>query len=224
MENLELYNKLKTPPKDALKTIQAGRLKGKYDISPQWRYEKLTEVLGPCGIGWGYNIIKMWTETSGEGQIFAFTQIDFWYLIDGKRSENIPAVGGSMVVQREKSGLYCNDEAYKMSVTDALGTAMKMIGLAADVYRGLCDGKYRTEVQPEQKNYANTEPQKPQKTEGKIQITKQLFNKIIERIPGEPDLKKFYENICKAYAFTDEQFKQINDLITETIVKNGKNN
>ena len=45
MENLELYNKLKSVPQEYLKTIQAGRLKGMSDIKPQWRIQQLTEVL-----------------------------------------------------------------------------------------------------------------------------------------------------------------------------------
>jgi len=36
--------------------------------------------------------------------------------------------------------LYNNDEAFKMSLTDALGTAMQRIGVAADVYAGKWDG------------------------------------------------------------------------------------
>jgi hypothetical protein len=33
-----------------------------------------------------------------------------------------------------------NDEAMKMAITDALGTAMKMLGMAGDVYRGFVNG------------------------------------------------------------------------------------
>ena len=52
MENMEVYNKVRQVPQNAQKQIQAGRLKGMTDINPQWRIEKLTEVFGPCGIGW----------------------------------------------------------------------------------------------------------------------------------------------------------------------------
>ena len=60
MENLELYNALRTPPKEALKEIKAGRMKGKTDINPMWRIKVLTERFGPCGIGWKYKITKQW--------------------------------------------------------------------------------------------------------------------------------------------------------------------
>ena len=52
MSNLEVWNKLKTPPAWALKEIAFGKLKGKSDINPQWRYQALTEEFGMYGFGW----------------------------------------------------------------------------------------------------------------------------------------------------------------------------
>ena len=57
MENLDIYNKLRNVPETAKKPIQAGRLRGKTDINPLWRLKLLTEVFGPCGIGWMYEIV-----------------------------------------------------------------------------------------------------------------------------------------------------------------------
>jgi hypothetical protein len=65
------------------------------------------------------------------------------YIKDGDTwSEPIPGMGGDFVIQKDKNGIHGNDEAYKMAVTDAIGTAAKMIGVAADVYRGKYDTKY----------------------------------------------------------------------------------
>jgi len=58
MENLKYWDKVSTPPPDALKTIKAGRLKGFTDVSPMWRYKIMTEVYGMCGFGWKFNIIN----------------------------------------------------------------------------------------------------------------------------------------------------------------------
>ena len=46
-DNLNLYNKWRTAPENALKPITAGNLKGKSDINPQWRIQVLTETFGP---------------------------------------------------------------------------------------------------------------------------------------------------------------------------------
>lgn len=41
----DVYEKLRKAPAWALRPIQAGRLKGKTDINPQWRYEELDRLL-----------------------------------------------------------------------------------------------------------------------------------------------------------------------------------
>lgn len=138
------YDAMKQAPKWALREITAGRLKGKTDINPQWRYEKLTEVFGTCGDGWKYEVVDFQTVPAANGEIAAFAKINLYVKIDGKWTDPIPGVGGSMLVEQEKNGLHTNDECYKMAVTDALSVAGKMLGLAADVYKGLWDGtKYK---------------------------------------------------------------------------------
>lgn len=142
---MELWNKVKRPPESALKTIVGGRLKGMTDIKPQWRYQAMTEIFGPCGTGWSFEIVRLWSETSPDGSIMAFAHIHLFYKLDGQMN-CVPGVGGSGLVQKEKDGLRANDEAYKMAVTDAVSTAMKMLGVAADVHFGQWDGsKYKDE-------------------------------------------------------------------------------
>ena len=58
-EQLKLYNELRTVPKEAKKSIQAGRLRGKTDINPMWRIKMLTKHFGICGFGWKTTIDKM---------------------------------------------------------------------------------------------------------------------------------------------------------------------
>jgi hypothetical protein len=145
-DKLQHYNNLKTVPADALKPIQAGRLKGKSDISPQWRIEAMTNEFGVCGIGWKPEIVKTWTQTTSDNQIMVFVELNL-YIKDGENwSSPIPGIGGDFLVKKESNGLYSNDEAYKMATTDALGVCMKMLGVAADVYRGFAnDSKYGRE-------------------------------------------------------------------------------
>jgi hypothetical protein len=145
--NLATWEKLSRPPKTALKAIAAGRLKGKTDINPQWRYKAMTEAFGPCGVGWKYEIKRTWTEPVTDGQVAAFADIDLYTKVGtgadqggGVWSAPIPGTGGSMLVAQEKSGLHSSDEAFKMAVTDALSVAMKMLGVAAEIYLGNWDG------------------------------------------------------------------------------------
>lgn len=133
MGNLDLYNKLKVVPQEAIKPIQNGRLKGKSDINPMWRIRTMTEHFGVCGIGWKYVITKQWTETYGT-ETKAYCNIDLFVKVDDKWSDAILGTGGSSEVTMERNGLYVSDECYKMALTDALSVAMKALGVGADIY------------------------------------------------------------------------------------------
>ena len=61
-ENLNLYNRVREVPKEAVRPIMAGRLKGKSDINPMWRIKKLTDEFGLCGLVWKYDIVRLWIE------------------------------------------------------------------------------------------------------------------------------------------------------------------
>ena len=130
----------------ALKKIAGGRLSGMTDIKPQWRYKVMTEVFGPCGSGWSYDVVRTWTEQGPNGEVMAFVLINL--KIKGFEY-SIPGLGGSALIAKETAGLRASDEAYKMATTDALSVAMKLLGVGADIYMGLWDGsKYKT-VEPQ---------------------------------------------------------------------------
>jgi len=147
MGHMDNWNKMAKPPAGALKKITGGRLNGKTNINPQWRYQVMTEVYGPCGIGWRFDVEKLWREDGHGGIVFAFAHIKLYVAISkGQWSEPIPGIGGSQLVESERAGLHSSDEGYKMAVTDALGAAMKMLGVAAAIYSEAWDGnKYKDE-------------------------------------------------------------------------------
>jgi len=150
MENMTIWNNVKQPPKEALKQIGGGRLRGMTDINPQWRYHAATNQFGPCGIGWKIENIQHWTEPGLDGQVFAFMEVNFFYKTkEGIWSDPVPGTGGSMLIVKEKDGLHHNDEAFKMAETDATSVAMKKIGFGADVYACRWDGsKYKDAPEP----------------------------------------------------------------------------
>ena len=139
MDNMHIWEEVKQPPREALKKIPGGRLKGMSDISPQWRYQKATEVFGPCGFGWKYSIDKLWLEPAGD-EILAFAQISLFVKIEDVWSDSIPGIGGSHLTAMEAKGPYNSNESYKMAVTDALSVAFKVLGFGADIYLGRWDG------------------------------------------------------------------------------------
>lgn len=59
-----------------------------------------------------------------------------WYIDPetGERGAPVFGIGGSKLVVIEKGEPRLDDEAYKKARTDAIGVAMKDLGMAADVY------------------------------------------------------------------------------------------
>lgn len=142
MNNLLYYDRLRSVPNEAKKTIAGGRLKGKTDINPMWRIKALTEAFGPCGFGWRYEITSAEMVPGCENQTAAFVNINLYVKVDGEWSAAIPGTGGSMFVDKEKGGLYTSDECYKMALTDAISVACKALGVGADVYWEADRSKY----------------------------------------------------------------------------------
>lgn len=191
MENLKFYDLLRTTPKEAMKSIAAGRLKGMTNINPMWRIKIMTEVFGMCGIGWKYEVAKQWLETYGK-EIKAFCNINL-YVRDPETkewSDAIPGTGGSSFVAVESRGEYVSDECFKMALTDALSVAMKALGVAADIY-------FKEGWNLETK-YDNTSAQASQTKTGDGETLSDVFNGFakpeIEQARTKEDLARIYNS------------------------------
>ena len=101
--NMKLWDEVRQPPANVLRPIQGGRLKGKSDISPQWRYEELTKHFGMIGFGWKYEQAGEPKFVNGsDNQIAVFVNINLFVKVDDKWSDPIPGSGGSMFIEKEK--------------------------------------------------------------------------------------------------------------------------
>jgi hypothetical protein len=214
-EKTALWDKLNQPPTWALKSITGGRLKGKTDINPQWRYRALTEELGVCGIGWKYTIEKLWTEPGTNGQVIAFALINLYVNEENGWSEPIPGIGGSMLIEEESKGLHTSDEGYKMAVTDALSVACKMLGVASDIYMGLWDGsKYRNVPNTTSQEPQNQEPQEPEKKYSMIGNATDKQREYIEKRVGKAfdsarEISGFYKFLKTKVAVAKDGDKEV---------------
>lgn len=148
-ENMKVYEAARSVPKEALKAIGGGRLKGMSDINPMWRIKMLTELFGMCGVGWKVEIVDRRLEKGSGNEIVCFVDINLYVKVDGEWSDSIPGMGGSSFVTQEKSGLYTSDECFKMAYTDAISVACKSLGFAADVYFANDRTKYSTKKDEE---------------------------------------------------------------------------
>lgn len=190
MDNLTIYNEVRSVPDSAKRRIEAGRLKGKTDINPMWRIKALTEKFGPCGFGWKYVITDKRLEQGANGEVAAFLDIDLFVKADGVWSDAIPGTGGSAFVAKEKNGPYTSDECFKMALTDAISVACKALGFGADVYWDANKNKYD---KPESKQEAPVLceccglPIKPVKCGDRVYPT----NEIVENA-----VKKYGRRLC----------------------------
>lgn len=127
--NLRHWNKLANVPKEHLKGFaKQGGFKGT-DIKPQWRIQVMTEVFGPCGLGW--TMTK--PEFTMQGTTCHCTVGVMIKEPGGEWSQAVWGVGGTVSGRSD-------DELFKMSYTDALGNALVKLGVASDIYMGYFDG------------------------------------------------------------------------------------
>lgn len=124
-----------TPPERTQKFSYSAGGRQFNDVNPQYRIQCLTEQFGPCGSGWGYDILERWREKWGDAEC-CYVMLRIWYYEGDIRCETGPQIGGTVVQ-------YSPDECWKMSITDALGKCAALLGVAADIYLGVFDTKYR---------------------------------------------------------------------------------
>lgn len=196
MENTYIYNKIKSVEEKYTKKITGGRLNGMTDIKPQWRFQKMTEIFGACGIGWYYEETRR-EYKEYDGQVAVFIDINLYFrfpkideftdrVVGHEWSKPIHGTGGSMFVAKEIKGMYVSDEAVKMALTDALSVAMKAIGMAADIYMGMPATKYdiTTPQPPAKKDVTDFEAMKKAVENGVHAVDKlaRIFNLTAEQI------------------------------------------
>lgn len=210
-ENLRFYEQLRNVPQEALKKINGGRLNGMSDINPLFRIKVMTEVFGPCGIGWKYEIAKQWQEVYGQ-EVKSFTNINLYIKVDGEWSDPIPGTGGATLVEVNSKGYaYVNDEGHKMSLTDALSVAMKALGVAADVYYSKDPSKSQFDTKYEQQAYSAQQPQQSTQ-QGQQQAPQQQQTVNWQQIEQE-------FNACKDKASIDAVWNKYHGYVDENTLK-----
>lgn len=158
MTNLDLWNKLgKTDPSQTKGFKRGGGFSGTA-VKPIYTEQKMTEEFGPCGIGWGFSEPHFQLVPGENKELLVYCWLTLWYVRNGERSGDIPGVGGDKVIGYIKANEQYNrperwendDEAFKKAFTDAIGNAMKHLGMSADVHMGrFDDSKYVREAEAE---------------------------------------------------------------------------
>ncbi len=205
--NLAIYNQVRSVPEDALSTITGGPMKNKSNICPQWRIQRLTELFGPAGIGWKVEQVSRWTETTGQGEVAVFCEVNLYVRQDGEWSAPIFGQGGNMLMRsstewvngKAVQTVHIDDEAYKKAYTDAISVACKALGFAADVYYAQDETKYGT--------FRHDAPDPSQDTDaGKQASGEWPWNTAFQEIkPGAPNWKASVTQVSKMSDSTEDE-------------------
>lgn len=148
-ENLALWHQVEKTPESQTKAITGKPYKGT-SPKPYYLVQKATETFGPCGIGWGFEIVNERVESGAEGDKVHIAHIRVWYEWNGKRGQ-VEHVGQTMLAGKNRNGPFTDEDAPKKSVTDALVKALSMIGFAGDIFMGRYDdSKYVSDLKAEE--------------------------------------------------------------------------
>ena len=137
----------KTDPAYTKKFRRVGGFEGTA-IDPLYNIYRATEMFGPVGIGWGYEIIdEQIIEGApifdnkracvGQDKVHEM-KIKLWYKHQGEIGSLVSS-GATTVVSKNKYGMTTDEEAVKKSLTDAISKGLSWLGFSADVHLGLFD-------------------------------------------------------------------------------------
>ena len=137
MGNMSLWDSVKITDPKAVKAITGKQYKGN-SPKPYWIIQRATETFGPCGIGWGIEILSERFERFGDESLHV-AQVRVWYELDGKRGV-IEQMGQTRAEYTSAGGKHIVDEdAPKKSVTDGMVKCLSMLGFAGDIFSGQWD-------------------------------------------------------------------------------------
>jgi len=145
--SMELWNAVAVTNPNFVKSFTRGGGFSGTAINATYQAQKATETFGPCGIGWGVEILE---ERYQDGapliqdgavigkEVIHVLRVKLWYIHQGKRGEVIH-FGQTTFVGHNKNGFFTDEEAPKKSMTDAMSKCLSLIGFSADVHLGLYD-------------------------------------------------------------------------------------
>jgi hypothetical protein len=147
--NLILWDSVeKTDPARTKNFSRGGGFKGTA-TNFTYNMKRATEKFGPCGIGYGWNVIDEKYQPGAGTDVIHIVRVKFWYMLDGKRGE-VEQFGQTAFVGKNKNGPFTDEEAPKKSITDAVSKCLSYLGFSADIHMGMYDdNKYVSDLKRE---------------------------------------------------------------------------
>ncbi|WP_288384628.1 hypothetical protein [uncultured Acinetobacter sp.] len=137
-KNMDLWKAVFTTDPRAVKPITGKSYKGS-SPKPYWLVEQATKMFGPCGIGWGVEVVDQGFKDCSQDEILHWATVRVWYVYNGQKG-HIEQMGGTKASYRTNSNkLIVDEDAAKKSVTDGMVKCLSMIGFAGDIFSGRWD-------------------------------------------------------------------------------------
>ena len=132
-DNMRIWNQVcETDPKF---TKEVGFRGGFTSIDPQYQKRRMTEMFGPCGIGWGGEAV--WVEVPrDDGNVVVRCTVHVWYRDETDTVRYLtPVTAKAMACDNGREDL----DSDKKCFTDAFSKSTASLGLNADVFLGQFD-------------------------------------------------------------------------------------
>lgn len=153
MSNTKIWDQVKKTDPSATKTSSQGG-RQQTSIDGYWMIGRATELFGPVGIGWGYEVLEerlddgapvMIPQGEGNPPLVVTTRthtikLRLWYKHEGDTGEVIQ-YGHTPALYRSKHGVSDDAEAPKKSLMDAIKKSLSMLGFCSDVFTGQFDDR-----------------------------------------------------------------------------------
>lgn len=108
-------------------------------VDAQYQVQRATEVFGPVGEGWGYDVNYDFhiTDLPEPMVPYVVAYVVVWH---GQKNNRFgPVCAIHPLVAKYRSGTQFDDDAPKKAMTDALTKALSHLGFSADVFLGKYD-------------------------------------------------------------------------------------
>lgn len=152
MDNLRIWKEVETTAPSATKMANLGG-RPVTSISGTYMFKRATEVFGPVGDGWGYDVIEERfdkgapifvvqedkTKLNVCDEVMHTLRVKLWYKNKAGERCEVQHYGHTPYIQSSKYGPYTDYDAPKKSMTDAIKKCLSMLGFSADVFMGMYD-------------------------------------------------------------------------------------
>lgn len=133
-DNLSLWDRFADIDPAFTKPITGKAYKGT-SPNPQYVIRCLTEIFGPVGKGFGWEVLQESFTPLGD-EILHWCRIRFWI---EDRANTFESYGQTKALMKTRNGMMADEDAPKKSLTDAIVKAASHVGIAANIFLGRWD-------------------------------------------------------------------------------------